>query len=72
LRGHYLPLVDGFDEPRRVRESGNQVPIMVPTGRGSRADVVLAFRPGAGRYVAKPVGALGLLERMRTTSRRRR
>src|SRR4051812_33528391 len=46
-----LPDTDGFRVLREIRESGNQLPVMVLTALGEEADKVRGFRCGADDYV---------------------
>lgn len=49
-----LPGIDGLEVCRRLREAGNQIPILFLTARGSDADRILGLRLGADDYLTKP------------------
>jgi DNA-binding response OmpR family regulator len=48
-----LPDADGVDLVRRVRAAGEQVPVLMLTGRDHPDDVVAALEAGADDFVAK-------------------
>jgi len=49
-----LPGIDGLEVCQRLREQGNDIPILFLTARGSDADRVLGLRSGADDYLTKP------------------
>jgi DNA-binding NarL/FixJ family response regulator len=57
-----MPVMDGFEATRRIRESGSEVKVIVLTGSDSRADVTRARNAGAHGYVAKARIGSDLLE----------
>lgn len=63
-----LPLIDGLEVCRRIRE-WSQVPIIVLSVRDAEADKVSALDLGADDYLAKPFGAAELLARIRVALR---
>jgi DNA-binding response OmpR family regulator len=65
-----LPRLDGFQVLRRLREAGNDVPVVMLTARTEEADHVRAFRLDADQYVTKPFRLLELLERISMLLRR--
>ena len=60
-----LPDMDGRELCKRIRKSGNQVPILMLTGMESDADTVLGLDAGANDYVTKPFSFTVLLARIR-------
>ena len=66
-----MPGMDGFEVIRRVRESGNAVPIVVLSARADEAGKVRALDMGADDYVTKPFGIEELLARIRAAVRHR-
>lgn len=67
-----LPDVNGFDLCRKLRESGNFVPVIMLTARSSPDDRVRGLEAGADDYMVKPFELAELLARVRSLLRRRR
>ncbi|MFA9271440.1 MAG: response regulator transcription factor, partial [Baekduiaceae bacterium] len=65
-----LPLVDGIDVARRLRERGD-VPILMLTARDGVEQRVEGLDAGADDYLVKPFERQELLARMRALLRRR-
>jgi two-component system, OmpR family, copper resistance phosphate regulon response regulator CusR len=65
-----LPGGDGFELCRRVREKGNETPILMLTARGGVEDRVRGLESGADDYLTKPFAFRELLARVRALSRR--
>ena len=65
-----LPGIDGFEVCRRLRESGEWVPILMLTARDSVDDRVRGLDAGADDYLTKPFSLAELLARMRAVTRR--
>lgn len=66
-----LPDMDGFELCRRLRESGNFIPVLMLTARNTAVDRVTGLDVGADDYLAKPFDLPELLARMRSLLRRR-
>lgn len=66
-----LPDLDGFELCRRLRESGNYVPVVMLTARNSAEDRVRGLECGADDYLVKPFELNELLARVRSVLRRR-
>jgi two-component system alkaline phosphatase synthesis response regulator PhoP len=49
-----MPKLDGLEVCRRLRASGNMVPILFLTAKSSDADRLLGLKVGADDYLAKP------------------
>ncbi|PFG36403.1 DNA-binding response OmpR family regulator [Flavimobilis soli] len=60
-----LPDEDGFALLDRIRGTGNTVPVIILTARGSAADTVAGLEGGADDYMTKPFGFDELLARIR-------
>ena len=67
-----LPEMSGFEVARRVRASGNYVPILILTAKDDPADRVRGIEEGADDYLTKPFALDELLARVRALLRRRR
>jgi DNA-binding response OmpR family regulator len=65
-----LPDFDGFELCRRLRESGNYVPVIMLTARSSAEDRVAGLEAGADDYLVKPFELGELLARVRSVLRR--
>ncbi len=66
-----LPGLDGFEVVRRLRESGDYVPVMMLTARGRTEDVLKGFEAGADDYLPKPFDLAILLARAQGLLRRK-
>ncbi len=64
-----LPLLDGFEVCRRVREKSN-VPILMLTAKEEEVDKVLGLELGADDYITKPFGMRELIARIKANIRR--
>lgn len=66
-----LPVMDGFQVCRVLRESGNHVPVLMLTALGEVHDRVRGLDTGADDYLTKPFSFDELLARLRALHRRR-
>ncbi|HJN72650.1 MAG TPA: response regulator transcription factor [Myxococcota bacterium] len=65
-----MPHLDGFSLCRRLRESGDNVPVILLTSRDNEIDETLGLELGADDYVAKPFNTRVLLARVKALLRR--
>ena len=65
-----LPLLDGIDCCRAIREAGGGMPILMLTALGTIDDKVLGLDAGADDYLVKPFEFQELLARIRSLTRR--
>jgi DNA-binding response OmpR family regulator len=65
-----LPGMDGLAVARKLRERGNQTPVLMLTARDAPADIVNGLNSGADDYLTKPFSLDILLARLRAVSRR--
>jgi len=65
-----LPGMDGLTVARKLREAGNQTPVLMLTARDAGADIVTGLDSGADDYLTKPFSIDVLLARLRAVSRR--
>jgi two-component system, OmpR family, response regulator MprA len=66
-----LPGIDGLEVARRLRDDGNDVPILILTARDALDSRVEGLDLGADDYLVKPFERQELLARMRALLRRR-
>jgi two-component system response regulator MprA len=65
-----MPKVDGLEVCRRLRRSGNRVPVLMLTARDQVSDRVAGLDAGADDYLVKPFALEELLARVRALLRR--
>ena len=65
-----LPGEDGIAICHRLRESGNNTPIIMLTARGADSDRINGLEAGADDYLQKPFNPQELLARMKAVLRR--
>jgi len=66
-----MPVVDGLEVCRRIRRSGNRVPVLMLTARDEIENRVAGLDAGADDYVTKPFALEELVARVRALLRRR-
>ena len=64
-----MPVMDGYEVCRKVREKSN-VPIIMLTARADEVDKVIGLEMGADDYVTKPFGNRELVARVKANLRR--
>ena len=64
-----MPGMDGISVLKRVRASGNNLPIMILTAKSEVDDKVIGLDAGANDYLTKPFAAKELLARIRAMTR---
>jgi two-component system, OmpR family, alkaline phosphatase synthesis response regulator PhoP len=65
-----LPRMSGFEVCRRLREAGDQTPLLMLTARDEVVDRVHGLRIGADDYLTKPFDLMELLARIDALLRR--
>lgn len=65
-----LPLLNGFDVCRQIREKDVGVPVLMLTALGTTDDKVDGFNAGADDYLVKPFEFAELLARIKALSKR--
>src|ERR1051325_924130 len=65
-----LPQMSGLDVCKKLRNAGNNIPIILLTARGQEIDKVLGLKTGADDYVTKPFSFLELMARVEAVLRR--
>lgn len=66
-----LPGMDGLSILRRMRERGDQRPVILLTARAETADRVMGLDSGADDYLVKPFEMIELEARVRALARRK-
>lgn len=67
-----LPKLSGLDLCKRLRNCGNDIPIILLTARGQEIDKVMGLELGADDYVTKPFSFMELIARVEAVLRRAR
>jgi len=65
-----MPRMGGLEFTQRIRESGNETPILMLTALGTTEDIVAGFDQGADDYLAKPFAFKELLARIKALLKR--
>jgi two-component system response regulator MprA len=65
-----MPVMDGFEACRRLRERGDRTPVLMLTARDAVGDRVEGLDAGADDYLVKPFALEELLARIRALLRR--
>jgi two-component system OmpR family response regulator len=65
-----MPDVDGFAVVRRMRESGQRIPVLFLTARDATEDKITGLTLGGDDYVTKPFSLEELVARIRAVLRR--
>lgn len=66
----WLPIIDGAEVCNRIRESGNNIPILVLTSRNSIDDKIKLFKLWTDDYLTKPFEYAELLMRIHALTKR--
>ena len=64
-----MPRMDGITALKKIRESGNTIPILMLTAKAEIDDKVLGLDSGANDYLTKPFDTKELLARIRAMTR---
>lgn len=65
-----MPEMDGFTVLKKLREQGNDIPVLILTARSEIDDRVYGLDAGADDYLTKPFAMKELLARVRSITRR--
>ncbi len=65
-----LPGEDGISILKKLRASGNPVPVIMATAKGTEYDKVIGLDLGADDYLAKPFGMMEMVSRVKAVLRR--
>ncbi len=64
-----MPVMDGITALKKLREKGNQIPVLMLTARSEIDDKVLGLDSGANYYLTKPFDTKELLAAIRAITR---
>lgn len=64
-----MPKLDGISVLKKIREEGNNVPVLILTAKSEIDDKVLGLDSGANDYLTKPFATQELLARIRAMTR---
>ncbi|MBA3899123.1 MAG: response regulator [Bacteroidetes bacterium] len=65
-----LPLMNGFEVCKAIRETNSKIPILMLTALGATDDKVTGFDSGADDYLVKPFEFMELLARIKALTKR--
>ncbi len=65
-----MPVLDGITALKKLREQGNQIPVLMLTAKAEIDDKVLGLDSGANYYLTKPFDTKELLAAIRAITRR--
>ncbi|MFA8341574.1 MAG: response regulator transcription factor [Rhodothermaceae bacterium] len=65
-----MPKLDGFNLTKKIRETGNEIPIIFLTAKSMSQDKIEGFKVGADDYITKPFNTEELLLRITAIMRR--
>lgn len=66
-----MPKLDGISVLKKLRQNGNNIPILILTAKSEVDDRVLGLDCGADDYLTKPFATKELLARIRSMTRRK-
>ena len=65
-----MPVMDGYELVRLLRESGNNIPVMMITAKDAFDDMRLGFLSGSDDYMIKPINVNEMVLRVKALLRR--
>ena len=65
-----MPIMDGYELVRLLRESGNNIPIMMITAKDAFDDMRIGFLSGTDDYMVKPINVNEMVLRVQALLRR--
>lgn len=60
-----LPIMDGYEAARRIRQAAPSLPIIGLSAHAMRADIATAIDAGCNDYLTKPVDESALLSKLK-------
>ena len=65
-----MPVMDGYEVVRQLRESGNTTPVLMITAKDAFDDMRMGFQSGVDDYMVKPVNVNEMVLRVQALLRR--
>ena len=65
-----MPVMDGYELVRQLRESGNTIPVLMITAKDAFDDMRMGFQSGVDDYMVKPVNVNEMVLRVQALLRR--
>ena len=65
-----MPIINGLDVCRRLRDTGNRLPVIMITARDEMDDRIAALEAGADDFISKPFNIREVLARVKALLRR--
>lgn len=65
-----MPVMDGITALKKIRKSGNQIPVLLLTAKSDVEDKVMGLDSGANYYITKPFDTQELLAVVRAITRK--
>lgn len=65
-----MPVMDGYELVRQLRESGNTTPVLMITAKDAFDDMRMGFQSGVDDYMVKPVNVNEMVMRVQALLRR--
>lgn len=59
-----MPVMNGLEFVKRIREVNKKVPIIMITTEGGKSEVITALKAGVNNYIVKPFDATVLKEKL--------
>ena len=65
-----MPVLDGITALAKLRESGNNIPVILLTAKSQDTDKILGLNAGADDYITKPFNPVEVTARVKSQLRR--
>ena len=65
-----LPVMNGFEVCKRIRDQGISIPVLILTAREAENDKIMGLELGADDYITKPFSVRELMARVKANVRR--
>ena len=65
-----MPVMDGYDFVRQLRESGNTIPVLMITAKDAFSDMRMGFMSGTDDFMVKPINVNEMVLRVEALLRR--